>query len=60
MRGRLIGSDWTSSEPLSDINIVPLVDVLLANLIRDGLKTPIIRPTPPVAEAQAAAEEEEK
>ena len=33
MRGRPIGSDWTSSEPMADINIVPLVDVLLVLLV---------------------------
>ncbi|MBI4084231.1 MAG: biopolymer transporter ExbD [Candidatus Lambdaproteobacteria bacterium] len=36
------GSDWTTSEPLSDINIVPLVDVLLVLLVIFMITAPII------------------
>ncbi len=36
------GSDWTASEPLSDINIVPLVDVLLVLLVIFMITAPII------------------
>ena len=39
------GSDWTSSEPLSDINIVPLVDVLLVLLVIFMITAPIITHT---------------
>ena len=40
-----IGSDWTSPEPLSDINIVPLVDVLLVLLVIFMITAPIISHT---------------
>ena len=36
---------WTESEPLSDINIVPLVDVLLVLLVIFMITAPIITPT---------------
>jgi biopolymer transport protein TolR len=36
------GSDWTSADPLSDINIVPLVDVLLVLLVVFMITAPII------------------
>ena len=39
------GSDWTASEPLSDINIVPLVDVLLVLLVIFMITAPIITHT---------------
>ena len=45
MRGRAFGSDWTSGEPLSDINIVPLVDVLLVLLVIFMITAPIISHT---------------
>lgn len=38
-------SDWTTAEPLSDINIVPLVDVLLVLLVIFMITAPIISPT---------------
>jgi biopolymer transport protein ExbD len=40
-----LGSDWTSSEPMSDINIVPLVDVLLVLLVIFMITAPIISQT---------------
>lgn len=40
-----IGSDWTVSEPMSDINIVPLVDVLLVLLVIFMITAPIITHT---------------
>ena len=45
MRSRPIGADWTSSEPLSDINVVPLVDVLLVLLVIFMITAPIISHT---------------
>ncbi|MBI3991804.1 MAG: biopolymer transporter ExbD [Candidatus Lambdaproteobacteria bacterium] len=39
------GRDWTSTEPLSDINIVPLVDVLLVLLVIFMITAPIITHT---------------
>jgi biopolymer transport protein ExbD len=39
------GSDWTSAEPMSDINIVPLVDVLLVLLVIFMITAPIISQT---------------
>jgi biopolymer transport protein ExbD len=45
VKGRLIGSDWTTSDPLSDINIVPLVDVLLVLLVIFMITAPIISHT---------------
>ena len=36
---------WTESEPLSDINIVPLVDVLLVLLVIFMITAPIVAPT---------------
>ncbi len=39
------GSDWTGSEPLSDINIVPLVDVLLVLLVIFMITAPIMTHT---------------
>ncbi len=36
---------WTEAEPLSDINIVPLVDVLLVLLVIFMITAPIITPT---------------
>ncbi len=45
MRGPLIGSDWTTADPLSDINIVPLVDVLLVLLVIFMITAPIISHT---------------
>jgi len=39
------GSEWTSSEPMSDINIVPLVDVLLVLLVIFMITAPIISQT---------------
>ena len=44
MQGR-VGKEWTSSEPLSDINIVPLVDVLLVLLVIFMITAPIISHT---------------
>lgn len=40
-----LGSHWTESEPLSDINIVPLVDVLLVLLVIFMITAPIITHT---------------
>jgi biopolymer transport protein ExbD len=39
------GSEWTTSEPMSDINIVPLVDVLLVLLVIFMITAPIISQT---------------
>ena len=39
------GHDWASTEPLSDINIVPLVDVLLVLLVIFMITAPIISHT---------------
>ena len=36
---------WTEAEPLSEINIVPLVDVLLGLLVIFMITAPIITPT---------------
>jgi biopolymer transport protein ExbD len=36
---------WTESEPLSDINVVPLVDVLLVLLVIFMITAPIVAPT---------------
>ena len=44
MHGR-VGSEWTSSEPMSDINVVPLVDVLLVLLVIFMITAPIISHT---------------
>ena len=44
MQGR-VGSEWTASEPLSDINVVPLVDVLLVLLVIFMITAPIISHT---------------
>lgn len=44
MHGR-VGEDWTSPEPLSDINIVPLVDVLLVLLVIFMITAPVISHT---------------
>lgn len=44
MHGK-VGADWTSAEPLSDINIVPLVDVLLVLLVIFMITAPIISHT---------------
>jgi len=38
-------TDWTSSEPMSDINVVPLVDVLLVLLVIFMITAPIITHT---------------
>ncbi len=35
-------SDWTTAEPMSDINIVPLVDVLLVLLVIFMITAPIV------------------
>ena len=45
MRTRPIGTDWTTTEPLSDINVVPLVDVLLVLLVIFMITAPIISHT---------------
>ncbi|MDH4226020.1 MAG: biopolymer transporter ExbD [Deltaproteobacteria bacterium] len=37
--------DWTSTEPMSEINIVPLVDVLLVLLVIFMITAPLIVPT---------------
>ena len=39
------GSDWTTGEELYDINIVPLVDVLLVLLVIFMITAPIITDT---------------
>ncbi len=39
------GSGWTATEPISDINIVPLVDVLLVLLVIFMITAPIITHT---------------
>jgi biopolymer transport protein ExbD len=39
------GPEWTAPEPLSDINIVPLVDVLLVLLVIFMITAPIISQT---------------
>lgn len=44
MHGR-VGGEWTSSEPISDINVVPLVDVLLVLLVIFMITAPIITDT---------------
>ncbi len=41
MRGSF-GTDWTAGEEMSDINIVPLVDVLLVLLVIFMITAPII------------------
>ena len=45
MKSPFSGSEWTSSEPMSDINIVPLVDVLLVLLVIFMITAPIISQT---------------
>ena len=45
MKSPFLGSDWTASEPMSDINIVPLVDVLLVLLVIFMITAPIISQT---------------
>ena len=45
MRAPFTGSDWTAAEPMSDINIVPLVDVLLVLLVIFMITAPIISQT---------------
>ncbi|HKJ22355.1 MAG TPA: biopolymer transporter ExbD [Gammaproteobacteria bacterium] len=40
--GGRIGEDWTATEPVSEINIVPLVDVLLVLLVIFMITAPII------------------
>ena len=40
-----MGGDWTRSEPLSEINVVPLVDVLLVLLVIFMITAPIITHT---------------
>ena len=40
-----IGTNWTSAEPVSDINVVPLVDVLLVLLVIFMITAPIISHT---------------
>ena len=40
-----LGESWTEAEPLSEINIVPLVDVLLVLLVIFMITAPIITPT---------------
>jgi biopolymer transport protein ExbD len=42
---REFGSDWTVAEEVSDINIVPLVDVLLVLLVIFMITAPIITHT---------------
>ncbi|MCZ6473853.1 MAG: biopolymer transporter ExbD [SAR324 cluster bacterium] len=44
MHGR-VGTEWTSSEPMSEINVVPLVDVLLVLLVIFMITAPIISHT---------------
>ena len=44
MKRRSIGG-WTESEPLAEINIVPLVDVFMVMLIIFMITAPIITPT---------------
>ncbi len=44
MHGK-VGADWTSAEPISDINIVPLVDVLLVLLVIFMITAPVISHT---------------
>ena len=39
------GSDWTTSEDMADINVVPLVDVLLVLLVIFMITAPIIAHT---------------
>ena len=36
------GTDWASAEPMSDINIVPLVDVLLVLLVIFIVTAPLL------------------
>jgi len=40
-----LGTNWTSAEPVSDINVVPLVDVLLVLLVIFMITAPIISHT---------------
>src|SRR3970282_912371 len=42
---REFGSDWTTANEVSDINIVPLVDVLLVLLVIFMITAPIITHT---------------
>jgi biopolymer transport protein ExbD len=42
---REFGSDWTAADEVSDINIVPLVDVLLVLLVIFMITAPIITHT---------------
>jgi len=39
------GEDWTTADPLSEINVVPLVDVLLVLLVIFMITAPIITHT---------------
>ena len=45
MRSPFSGSDWMTAEPMSEINIVPLVDVLLVLLVIFMITAPIISQT---------------
>jgi biopolymer transport protein TolR len=45
VRATFSGPDWTAAEPLSEINIVPLVDVLLVLLVIFMITAPIISQT---------------
>ena len=44
MKGE-IGTRWTSTEPLSEINIVPMVDVFMVILLIFMITAPVISQT---------------
>ena len=41
----VIGGTWTESEPVAEINVIPLVDVFMVMLIIFMITAPIITPT---------------
>ena len=51
---REFGSDWTATDEVSDINVVPLVDVLLVLLVIFMITAPIITHTLDVQLPQAS------
>ena len=45
MARHILGGGWTESEPMAEINIVPLVDVFMVMLVIFMITAPIITPT---------------
>ena len=45
MARQVLGGGWTEGEPMSEINVVPLVDVFMVMLIIFMITAPIITPT---------------